>query len=133
MADTPVFGGLHFWVKDMSATLAFYRLVGLPVPEESWQGEFVHVDLGDGKSLDFGTYGLTKRYDPGFTPPSGDRSHMALQFTLSSRAAVDEMHARLTAAGHPSHLAPIDAFWGNRYCEVVDPDGNVVGFHGADG
>jgi uncharacterized glyoxalase superfamily protein PhnB len=42
------------------------------------------------------------------------------------------MHATLTAAGHSSHLAPFDAFWGKRYCEVIDPDGNVVGFHGAD-
>jgi uncharacterized glyoxalase superfamily protein PhnB len=57
---------------------------------------------------------------------------VALQFDLASRAEVDEMHARLTGAGHASHLAPIDAFWGARYCEVSDPDGNVVGFHGRD-
>src|SRR5688572_21873823 len=112
MADTPVFGGLHFWVKDMAATLAFYRLAGLPISEEPWEGQFLHVELADGKSLDFGTYALTARYDPGFAPPPEGRGHLALQFDLPSREAVDEMHARITAAGHPSHLEPIDAFWG---------------------
>jgi uncharacterized glyoxalase superfamily protein PhnB len=31
------------------------------------------------------------------------------------------------AAGHRSHLAPFDAFWGARYAVVLDPDGNRVG------
>jgi catechol 2,3-dioxygenase-like lactoylglutathione lyase family enzyme len=132
MTDSPTFGGLHFWVADMNATLAFYRLVGVPISDEPWEGEFLNVQLAEGKSFAFGTYGLTQRYDPAFEPPATGRSHAALQFNLPSRAAVDEMHERLTAAGHPSHLTPIDAFWGNRYCEVVDPDGNVVGFHGSD-
>lgn len=127
MTDAPTFGGLHFWVVDMDATLAFYRLVGLSIPDES--GGFVNFDLGDGNSLAFGTYELTKQYDPEFEPPAKGRSHVALQFYVASREAVDEMHSRLTSAGHPSHLAPFDAFWRARYCEVVDPDGNVVGFH----
>ena len=31
------------------------------------------------------------------------------------------MHARLTAAGYPSNLAPFDAFWGSRYAIVEGP------------
>ena len=31
------------------------------------------------------------------------------------------------AAGHRSHLAPFDAFWGARYAVVLDPDGNRIG------
>ena len=38
------------------------------------------------------------------------------------------MYAALTSAGYHGHLAPIDAFWGNRYCEVDDADGHTVGF-----
>ena len=37
------------------------------------------------------------------------------------------MHARVTAAGHRSHKAPEDAFWGARYAIVEDPDGIAVG------
>src|SRR5262245_48776976 len=105
MADSPTFAGLHFWVADMDASLAFYRLLGLPISEEASRDEFFHLDLPGGTSLAFGTYGLTKRYDPAFTPLPRGRSHVALQFDLPSRAAVDEMHQQLTAAGHASHLA----------------------------
>lgn len=129
MTDTPSFGGLHFWVADLPATIAFYRLIGVPISEEPWEGQFLNLKLPDGTGFAFGSYGFTQRYDPGFEPPGQGRSHVALQFDLTSRDAVDEMHARLTAAGHPTHVAPFDAFWGTRYCEVVDPDGNVVGFH----
>ena len=52
-----------------------------------------------------------------------------LQLRLFSREAVDDMYAALTSAGYHGHLAPIDAFWGNRYCEVDDADGHTVGFH----
>ena len=123
------FGGLHFWVRDMEASLAFYRLVGLPIADDA-QGEFVNITLPGGRDFAFGTYGLTRQYDAGFAAPSsGGKSAVALQFNVESRAAVDEMFERLTGAGYAGHLAPFDAFWRARYCEVMDPDGNVVGFH----
>jgi len=28
--------------------------------------------------------------------------------------------------GHRAHKAPWDAFWGQRYAQVLDPDGNSV-------
>ena len=134
MAKTgqPQFGGLHFWVRDLNATLAFYRAIGLE-PGEPNNDDFLSFDVHDGMSFAFGTYGLTRQYDPAFEPPmDGAKGAAALQFTLATRAAVDELYERLTSAGYASHLAPIDAFWRARYCEVADPDGNVVGFHGRD-
>ena len=50
-----------------------------------------------------------------------------LNFALPSRKAVDEMYAELTSAGYAGHLAPIDAFWGQRFAIVDDPDGNIIG------
>ena len=41
-------------------------------------------------------------------------------------ATVDATHDELVAAGSRSHLAPWDAFWGQRYATVLDPDGNAV-------
>jgi uncharacterized glyoxalase superfamily protein PhnB len=41
-------------------------------------------------------------------------------------AADGETAAKLVAAGYRSHLAPFDAFWGQRYATVFDPDGNPV-------
>ena len=129
---TPTFSGLHFWTRDINATVAFYRAVGFEI-DEPFEGEFVRLTLPGGAELAFGTYGLTERYDPAFTPPApGGKSAAIVQFHVESRSAVDEMHARLAGLGYGVHLAPIDAFWGARYCESTDPDGNVVGFHGRD-
>jgi uncharacterized glyoxalase superfamily protein PhnB len=39
---------------------------------------------------------------------------------------VDVVFARLVEAGARPTLPPWDAEWGQRYAEVVDPDGHVV-------
>jgi uncharacterized glyoxalase superfamily protein PhnB len=44
----------------------------------------------------------------------------------SMPGAVDATFAELVAAGHEGHLEPWDAFWGQRYAVVHDPDGNAV-------
>jgi len=122
----PRFAGMHFFVRDMKAALAFYSLLGF---EPSRSGDqFAHIDLPDGLFLEFGTYALTRGYDSGWTEPTGTGTN-ALQFRVSGRDAVDDLYARIVAAGHIGRLAPFDAFWGARYAEVRDPDGNVVGFH----
>ena len=41
------------------------------------------------------------------------------------------MHAELSELGAGSHLAPFDAFWGQRYATVLDPDGIRVGLDAA--
>ena len=38
----------------------------------------------------------------------------------------DALHHLLTHAGYESHLDPWDAFWGQRYATVRDPDGNAI-------
>ncbi|HXZ84284.1 MAG TPA: VOC family protein [Myxococcota bacterium] len=121
------FTGLHFFVRDMARTVAFYRRLGLRFSEGAEKDMFSSVALEDGVHLAFGTHALTRGYDPGFEEPSG-ASPNCLQFEVESRAATDRIYAELTAAGHKGHLPPHDAFWGSRYAEVIDPDGNLVGF-----
>ena len=36
------------------------------------------------------------------------------------------MYAQLLEAGGTSHKEPWDAFWGQRYAQVADPDGTIV-------
>jgi uncharacterized glyoxalase superfamily protein PhnB len=112
----------------MDAAVAFYRLLGLAVPEPVGGGAHVEIDLGHGMHLALSNVALTRSYDPGWRAPSLPPAS-ALQFQVSSRDAVDARYAELTAAGHHGHLPPVDAFWGNRYAEVDDPDGNIVGIH----
>jgi uncharacterized glyoxalase superfamily protein PhnB len=124
----PFFIGVHLTVGDILASAAFYRCLGLALPDDADLGEHVEVDLGHGVHLALSTERVTRMYDPGWrtpkTPPAG-----ALQFQVSERASVDALYKSLLDAGYSGHLTPIDAFWGNRYAEVEDPDGNVVGIH----
>lgn len=116
--------GIHLFVQDVAATVEFYRRAGLEFSYVS--DDFARAE-GDRAALEIGSYRLTRGYDPGFVdPPPGGAT--ALQIGVDSREAVDAMFTSLTDAGYPPHLAPIDAFWGARYAEVRDPDGNPVGF-----
>jgi uncharacterized glyoxalase superfamily protein PhnB len=68
--------------------------------------------------------------DPDWTPPKGGQP-MALAFGCDSPEEVDQTYARVIATGHQGHKEPWDAFWGQRYAVVVDPDGNHVDLYAA--
>lgn len=127
MAERPTFTGVHLFVRDLAAARVFYRRIGLDVPDGG--DEFASIALPNGQSIALGTHELTRRYDSGFREPERGGA-CALQFNLASEQVVDDVYADLTGAGYAGHLAPFDAFWGARYAEVRDPDGNLVGFHG---
>ena len=111
-------------VSDMPATLAFYRRLGLDVPADADGEPHVDVDLG-GIRLAFDTVDTVRSFDPDWTPPTG--SHRAgLAFRCSSPAEVDRVYGELVDAGYHGHKEPWDAFWGQRYAVVHDPDGNGV-------
>ena len=60
-----------------------------------------------------------------------DGNQIAVAFECSSPAEVDEVHARVVAAGFESEKDPWDAFWGQRYSILVDPDGVRVNLYAA--
>ena len=120
----PILAVVYLFVRDMDASVAFYERLGLAVTRVG--DSHARAGLSEGARLEFGTAELTKSYDPNFREPSG-ASPNNLIFHLASRDAVDAMYAELTDAGYAGHLAPIDAFWGQRCAIVDDPDGNVIG------
>jgi uncharacterized glyoxalase superfamily protein PhnB len=66
-----------------------------------------------------------RSFDPGWT--RGAAGHrMTLAFCCDSANLVDSTYVELTGAGYAGYLAPWDAFWGQRYATVLDPDGNAV-------
>ncbi|MBW2282694.1 MAG: VOC family protein [Deltaproteobacteria bacterium] len=129
---SPVLDQLNLVVRDMDTTLAFYRLLGLDIPEESVFGtesgaHHVEVAMPSGFDLSFDSEVLASHYDSGWKPAARSAGRCMMTFRTVSRDDVDARHAELLAAGHPSAQEPYDAFWGSRHAIVEDPDGNHVG------
>ena len=124
----PEFLSFGIFVNDMAASLAFYRRLGLSIPDDADQHVHYEVELPGGTHMEFDTIQMTKGYDPNWEEPAGG-SRALIQFRPPSREAVDELYNELTAAGYRGHQAPFDAFWGSRYAALYDPDGNLVGLN----
>jgi catechol 2,3-dioxygenase-like lactoylglutathione lyase family enzyme len=112
-------------VADMAATCAFYRMLGLGIPEDAGSAPHVEAALPGGMRLMFDTEEVARSLDPHWTAPPG-RGRAALAFQLPDAAGVDAAFARLTAAGYRGGTEPFDAPWGQRYAVVLDPDGTGV-------
>lgn len=112
-------------VSDMAASIAFYRRLGFAFAEGAEGEGHVETALPGGLRLVLDTIETIHSFDPGWSPPSGGH-RVALAFACDSPTEVDALFASLVAAGHDGHLAPWDAFWGQRYATVHDPDGNAI-------
>lgn len=112
-------------VADMARSLAFYRVLGLDIPAELDTEGHAEITLPNGLRLAWDTQEVIRSFDPEWQPASGGH-RMGLAFLCESAAAVDALYEAITAQGYAAHKEPFDAFWGQRYAQVLDPDGNVV-------
>jgi catechol 2,3-dioxygenase-like lactoylglutathione lyase family enzyme len=125
MADELISAVVQVFAKDVPASIAFYRLLGLQVPDPGAPDPHVDVELPGGNRLSIDAEQTITGMHPEWTPP-GTAGRVALAFGLSTAAEVDSMFAKITGAGHPGPLPPYDAPWGQRYATLLDPDGNIV-------
>jgi catechol 2,3-dioxygenase-like lactoylglutathione lyase family enzyme len=112
-------------VADMARSLEFYRRLGLEIPAGADAEPHVEVTLPGGLRLAWDTVATIRSFDPDWTPPQGG-SRVGLAFACGSPAEVDTTYDDLVRAGYEGHKQPWDAFWGQRYAIVHDPDGNSV-------
>jgi uncharacterized glyoxalase superfamily protein PhnB len=123
---------LDLVVRDMEATISFYRALGVEIPEAAiWRtatgAHHVDLTMPGGLILHFDSGALARAYDRGWREPTGSGTRNVLSFKVPSREDVDRIHGELTSLGHESAQPPYDTFWGSRYAIVEDPDGNHVG------
>jgi uncharacterized glyoxalase superfamily protein PhnB len=118
-------GVIEIVAADLAASLTFYRDLGIEIAAVAEDEDHVEARLSSGVTLAWDTAELIAKLDPAYRTPQGGH-RMALAFKLSSPAEVDATFARITAAGHTGRTAPWDAFWGQRYATLIDPDGNAV-------
>lgn len=118
---------LNVVVRDMSASVDFYRQLGVVVPDDvDASGMHVQLRMPGGLSVELDTAESARIWHAGWRTDPASVS-VVMGFALESREAVDETYGRLTAAGYLGRQPPFDAFWGARYAIVADPDGNDVG------
>ena len=121
----PRFDLVGIVVEDMAASLAFYRRLGLDVPPEADGEPHVEVPLARGLRIAWDTRETIRSFDPDWSPATGGPA-MGLAFLCDAPAEVDATYADLVGAGYDGHREPWDAFWGQRYATLRDPDGNGV-------
>jgi uncharacterized glyoxalase superfamily protein PhnB len=122
---TPRFAVIGLVAHDPERTFAFYRLLGLDIPAEAAAQPHVEVALPGGMRLAFDTVETIRSFQPDFDPEIGGGGP-SLAFDCGSPDEVDATYTLLLDAGGEGELAPFDAFWGQRYATVTDPDGNHV-------
>ena len=115
-------------VSDMERSIRFYRLLGVDVPETPGEG---HVDtfLPNGVRFMLDSEDVVKSFRPDWTRATGNQ--LSLAFECSNPTEVNELYARAVEAGFDGEKEPWDAFWGQRYAQLQDPDGVPVDLYAA--
>jgi catechol 2,3-dioxygenase-like lactoylglutathione lyase family enzyme len=121
----PTFNAIGITVADMAASLEFYRLLGLTFDTSDDAEGHVEWEGPGGVRVMFDTVSVIHSFDPDWEPPVGGPA-MTLAFECADAAEVDATVAQVAQAGFSVHREPWDAFWGQRYATVLDPDGNRV-------
>lgn len=111
--------------RDMAASLAFYRRLGLEIAEGAESEDHVEAVGPGGMRVAWDTEELIASFDPEGVPVSG-AGRIGLAFLCDGPEGVDRTYRELTDAGYVGQKEPWDAFWGQRYALVQDPDGNGV-------
>jgi uncharacterized glyoxalase superfamily protein PhnB len=112
-------------VSDMARSVAFYRRLGLDFPEGAENEQHVEAPLPGGMRYALDTEDVIRAFDPDWKRPT-DGHAVGGAFRCESPAEVDRLYRELLEVGATPHKEPWDAFWGQRYAQLADPDGTVV-------
>jgi uncharacterized glyoxalase superfamily protein PhnB len=122
---TARFDAIGLVVSDMAASVAFYRRIGFAFPDGAGNQPHTEAELPGGLRLMLDTEETVRSFLPGWQPPAGGgRTSLALR--CDGPEEVDALYDELVGSGYDGELKPFDAFWGQRYAVVHDPDGNGV-------
>ena len=108
---------------DPARSLAFYRLLGVELGKAGGADHYEAV-LPSGLRLMLDSVELIRSFEPDYQPVRG--GGVVLCFKQPSPADVDRVYAAVLGAGFDGKKPPWDAFWGQRYACVLDPDGHQI-------
>jgi len=110
-------------VRDLQASIAFYRLLGLDMPEPGSDRPVVAHRMPSGVTLLL-TTDFAARYDADWRRPAGGYQQL-LEFYVGADVEVTRTWVRLTEAGYGRRMPPTQTS-GPFAAMVDDPDGNVI-------
>jgi catechol 2,3-dioxygenase-like lactoylglutathione lyase family enzyme len=113
-------------VADLQRAADFYKRLGVSFPEEIDPMGHGHVEapLPGGLRFTLDAESSVRSFNPEWSPPEGGY-RVNVAFLCESPGDVDRIYLELAEIGD-GYKEPWDAFWGQRYAQVKDPDGNVV-------
>ena len=110
--------------QDIPQSVRFYRELGIDVADPGAADDHHEATLPNGLRLMWDTVELMRKLDPEWQQPQGHA--ISLAFECDGPDDVNATYARVTQAGFQGKTEPYDAFWGQRYATLLDPDGNAV-------
>ena len=122
----PTLNAIGIASSNMARSIAFYRALGFDVPDTPDEG---HIDtfLPNGVRFMLDSEEVIRSFLPDWKREDGNQVSIALE--CASPAEVDEVYARVIAAGFEGEKEPWDAFWDQRYALLIDPDGVRVNLY----
>jgi uncharacterized glyoxalase superfamily protein PhnB len=124
----PELNAIGIAVSDLRRSLQFYRLLGLDLPEDPTE-DHVEATMANGTRLMLDTEEVIRSFLPDWERSDGNQ--VSLAFECASPTDVDHIYARVVDAGFEGEKEPWDAFWGQRYALLGDPDGVRVNLYAA--
>jgi uncharacterized glyoxalase superfamily protein PhnB len=118
----PSLDAIGIVVSDVAKSAAFYRLLGAKFPKKL--DDHIEAMLPCGLRVMLDSEQVVRSFDPKWKRPKGNS--IGLAFLCKNAKEVDKVYDKVLAAGYKGKKKPWDAFWGQRYAQVLDPDGHAV-------
>lgn len=110
--------------SDMKRTIEFYSILGFDFTDVDQTQDHAEPITPDGSArLMIDKKELIESII-GEIPKPGNHSGFAIEY--ENPTEIDEVSKKLLSSGFNVNKEPWDAFWGQRYCIVEDPDGYKV-------
>ncbi|EQC52071.1 VOC family protein [Bacteriovorax sp. DB6_IX] len=108
--------------RDVDQTLEFYELFNMDF-QNYGEGHY-EAKTASGMRVMIDSFELLKQINPNWKEPIA--SGVVLCFLQKTPEEVDLLVSKIKSAGFEVMKEPWDAFWGQRYASVIDPNGNQI-------
>jgi predicted lactoylglutathione lyase len=109
--------------EDLELSTSFYKKLGIEF-KQAGAPDHLEATMPSGLRLMLDSEELIKKLNPSWEKPNA--SGIVLCFIQDSPEIVNKLYSIIIEAGFSSVTKPWDAFWGQRYASVKDPDGNQI-------